>query len=477
MIWVYASGLCIAFSLCVALTPFVRRVAFKVGAVDVPDARRKIHTETTAALGGIAVAGAFFVTLPMLRLLFPSIETLALWRLALPCAAILALGAWDDIHPIKPRFKLFLQCVAAACFYAAGFRLDRVFGTDLSPWLSFAATIMWLVACANAMNLFDGMDGLAAGLSMFVSFTLLALAGYQGKVEVAVVSAVLAGASLGFLLYNFPPAVIFLGDTGSLFLGMTLGVLAIEGSFKSHLAFALIVPFIALGLPLMDAVLAVMRRVSRRVSVFTPDREHIHHRLVALGFTRRQALVLLYGLSVILASVSLLIAFSGSIWAGGLIVLAGISIAALVRLLGASELREFGFFILGGLGRRRALARHRRVLKRGERLLQNASNIREVTAQALLDLRNLGFDRVMIRWQDDTFSEGSMPPREEAMDTWQWDTRLFAGGVAEGTLTLVKHGGPQTIPPEIPLLIQKYAEALADALARMSAEADRERAP
>ena len=475
MIWVYTSGLCIAFSLCVALTPFVRRLAFKVGAVDVPDERRKIHTEPTAALGGIAVAAAFFLTLPVLRLLFPSIETVVLWKLALPCAAILALGVWDDIHPIKPRFKLLLQCVAAACFYAAGFRLDRVFGMDLPVWLSLPATIVWLVACANAMNLFDGMDGLAAGLSMFVCFTLLMLAGYQGKAEIAVVSAVLAGASVGFLLYNFPPAVIFLGDTGSLFLGMTLGVLAIEGSFKSHLAFALILPVIALGLPFMDTLLAVMRRVSRRVSVFTPDREHIHHRLVALGFTRRQALILLYGLSVILGSISLLIAFSGSIWAGALIVLTGIGIAALVRLLGASELREFGFFILGGLGRRRALARHRGLLNRGKRFLQNASDIQQVKSQALRDLKAFGFDSIIIRWQNNTFSEGSMPPREEAIDTWQWDTRLLSNGLPQGTLTLTKHAGPQSIPPEIPHLIAQYAQALANALARISVQSlDRE---
>jgi len=232
---------------------------------------------------------------------------------------------------------------------------DRVFGMGIPAWVSLPATVLWLVACANAMNLFDGMDGLASGLSLFVSLALLALAGYQGKAEIAVVSAVLAGASLGFLLYNFPPAVIFLGDTGSLFLGMTLGVLAIEGSFKSHLAFALVVPVIALGLPILDTLLAIMRRVSRRVSVFSADKEHIHHRLVAFGFTRKQALILLYALSVILASVSLLTAFSGSVWAGGLIILAGGAIVLMARILGASEVREFGAFVLRKLGLRRAV--------------------------------------------------------------------------------------------------------------------------
>jgi UDP-GlcNAc:undecaprenyl-phosphate/decaprenyl-phosphate GlcNAc-1-phosphate transferase len=354
LIWLYTSSICIAFALCVALTPFVRRIAFCIGAIDVPNDARKIHKEPTAALGGLGVAIAFCLTLAALQWLFPEVEAVALWRLALPASVIIALGMWDDVSPMKPRYKLLLQCAAAACFYWAGFRLNRVFAMDIPPWASFPATVLWLVSCANAMNLFDGMDGLASGLTVVVSLALFALAGYQGKVEIAVISAAIAGASMGFLLFNFPPAVIFLGDTGSLFLGMILGVVAIEGSFKSHLTFALIVPVIALGLPIMDTLLAIMRRMSRRMSIFSADKEHIHHKLVSFGFTRRQALVLLYGTSVILASVSLLTAFSGSMLAGGLIIVAGLGIVLLARILGGSEVRDFGHFVLRAIGIRRS---------------------------------------------------------------------------------------------------------------------------
>ena len=467
MIWVYSSALCIAFSLAVALTPFVRRLALAVGAVDIPDGQRKTHKEPMATMGGAAVAFALFLTMAALRLLFPDIASLPLLNLALPSAAILTLGVWDDVRPIKPRYKLIFQCLAAICFYAAGFRLERILGANLPVVASFLLTIIWLVACANAINLFDGMDGLASGMGVVVSLALLALAGYLGKVELAVASAALAGACAGFLLFNFPPAVIFLGDTGSLFLGMILGVMAIEGSFKSHLAFALIVPVIALGLPIMDTILAVTRRASRRVPLFTPDKDHIHHRLIALGFTHRQALALLYALSVLLASVSLLIAFSGSVLAGLLIVLGGIIIALVARFLGAGELRDFGFFIIGGLGTRRVLAHHRRILKRGVRALERAGDVDTVVSQGVTDLTNLGFDTVKIVWGGRILSEG-ITPQEEGGDVWRWDTRLSANGKVQGSLMVIKRGGPQTVPPQTPLLVAKYTAALAHALDRVS---------
>jgi UDP-GlcNAc:undecaprenyl-phosphate GlcNAc-1-phosphate transferase len=355
MIWVYAAGLCMAFSLGVVLTPLVRRVALRAGAVDTPDGGRKLHERPTASMGGLAVAGAFFLTLAGLRFVFPAVEQVPVLRLLWPSLAILAVGVWDDLRPVKPRYKLLMQCAAAVCFYAANLRLDRILGRDLPVWLSLPATIFWLVACANAMNLFDGLDGLAAGLSVFVGAAFVALAAYVGKVEIAIASAALAGASLGFLMFNFPPAVIFLGDTGSLFLGMTFGALAFEGSFKSHLAFALIVPVLALGLPIMDTLLAIMRRVSRRASVFTADKEHIHHRLVALGFTRRQALLLLYAASATLASLSLLIAFSESRLTGLLILIVGLLIALGARYLGTSEVGEFGAYVMSGFSGRRAV--------------------------------------------------------------------------------------------------------------------------
>jgi UDP-GlcNAc:undecaprenyl-phosphate GlcNAc-1-phosphate transferase len=285
---------------------------------------------------------------------------------------------------------------------------------------------------------------------------------------VAVISAALAGACAGFLLFNLPPAVIFLGDSGSLFLGMTLGALAVEGSFKSHLAFALIVPVIALGLPIMDTVMAITRRVSRRVPIFSADKDHIHQRLMALGFTKRQALVLLYGLCVLLASFSLLIAFSGSVLAGVLAVAAGVVIAVVARLIGASDFKEFGFFVIGGLGRHRAVSRYRKLLKNEARALEKETSGEAILSKAVRDLRSVGLDFVHAQWDGSTATDGAEPSPEEAPDVWRWDTRLGTNGVFRGSLIIVKRGGPKDMPPELPLLVSRYAASLEGALAHLT---------
>jgi UDP-GlcNAc:undecaprenyl-phosphate GlcNAc-1-phosphate transferase len=474
MAWVYLTGICIAFSLAVILTAGVRRLALAVGVMDVPDGQRKMHQQPTPRLGGVAVALAFFVALFALPIVFPKLEISAGPKLLLPCAAILAVGIWDDVRAMKPRFKLLLQCVAAAGFYWAGFRLDRVFGMGLPMAVSLPTSILWLVACANAVNLFDGMDGLASGLGAVMSLALLGLSAYQDKAEMAVISAALAGACFGFLLFNLPPAAIFLGDSGSLFLGMTLAALAIEGSFKSHLAFALIVPVIALGLPIMDTVMAITRRVSRRVPIFSADKDHIHQRLMALGFTKWQALALLYGLCVMLASFSLLIAFSGSVLAGVLAVAAGVLIALVARLVGASDLREFGFFVIGGLGRYRVVSRYRKLLKKGARSLGQAASGEAILSQAVQDLRSVGLDFVCAQWDGSTARDGAEPSPEEAPDVWRWDTRLGTNGLFRGSLIIVKRGGPKDMPPELPLLVSRYAASLEDALLRLAVKAQKE---
>jgi len=476
MAWIYLTGICIAFSAAVILTAGVRRLAVAVGAMDVPDGQRKMHQQPTPRLGGTAVAAAFFAALFALPIVFPRMETSAGTKFLLPCAAILAVGIWDDVRAMKPRLKLLLQCMAAACFYWAGFRLERVFGMGLPMAVSVPASILWLVACANAVNLFDGMDGLASGLGVVMSLALLSLSAFQGKTEVAVISAALAGACAGFLLFNLPPAVIFLGDSGSLFLGMTLGALAVEGSFKSHLAFALIVPVIALGLPIMDTVMAITRRVSRRVSVFSADKDHIHQRLMALGFTKRQALALLYGLCVLLASFSLLIAFSGSVWAGVLAIAAGALIALVARLIGASDLKEFGFFVIGGFGRHRAVSKYRKILKDGAHSLERAPSEEVILSQAVRDLRSVGLDFVYAQWDGGSATDGTEASPEDSPDVWRWETRLGANGAFRGSLIIVKRGGPKDMPPELPLLVSRYAASLEGSLARLTAKGQGEEA-
>ena len=365
MIWFLLSAGCVSFSAAIIATPLVRMLALAVGAVDMPGGRH-IHNEPTARMGGLAVAVAFFASsIAARKLLLLSAdaavatapdtaarlratgELLALWPYVIPSLILLAAGVWDDIVSLRARMKLLLQLVAAFAFYAVGWRIERVLGVPLPAYLSCALTMLWLVACANAVNLFDGMDGLASGIGICASGMIVVLASYMDKGAVAIFAAALGGGCLGFLVFNFPPARIFLGDTGSLFIGMLLGELAIEGSFKSHLTFAMVIPILGLGLPMLDVLLAVMRRAIQRVPLFTADRDHIHHRLIAAGFTRGQALALLYGASIVLASFALIIAFSNNLWAGLLVAALGAFILVMAQLLGLKELHAFVLLMLG----------------------------------------------------------------------------------------------------------------------------------
>jgi UDP-GlcNAc:undecaprenyl-phosphate GlcNAc-1-phosphate transferase len=331
-----------------------------------PDGRRRIHTAPTARMGGLAVAAAFFVaTIVARKLLLFSADAvaatsqdtaasmratgklLAIWPYVIPSLIILATGVCDDIVSLRPRVKLLLQLAAAFAFYIVGWRIERILGVRLPAYLSCDLTMLWLVACANAVNLFDGMDGLASGIGILTSGMILVLASYMDKGAVAVFAAALGGACLGFLLFNFPPARVFLGDTGSLFIGMLLGELAISGSFKSHLTFAILIPILGLGLPMMDMLLTVVRRAIRRVPLFGADRDHIHHRLIATGFTRGQALALLYGVSILLTSLALIIAFSNNLTAGLLIVAIGVVILIMARLLAANEVHALLLLMIG----------------------------------------------------------------------------------------------------------------------------------
>ena len=468
MTWIHAAAACLAFSLAVAATPLVRRLALAIGAVDQPDGWRKIHDVPTARLGGVGLGVAFFGALFAFKTLFGGLQDFEIWRLLVPATAVLAVGVWDDIGGSRPRVKLLLQCLAALCFWLLGFRLERIFGGAIPWYASLAATVVWLVACANAVNLFDGMDGLATGLGIFASLMLFILSLYQGKPAIAGIACVLTGACAGFLLFNFPPAVVFLGDSGSLFLGMMLGVLAIEGSFKSHVTFALLVPMLALGLPLLDTVLAVLRRVGRRVSIFTADKDHLHHRLIAAGFTRRESLVVMYGLIVVLGSVSLVVAFSNNVVAGLFIVAAGALIALVARFLGGGEFHDIGFFLFAGLGRRRVLAAYRRVLREGIACLLTAADTREIAERALADCRRFGFDGARIEWREESFASGALESGDVGGDTWGWNAVLRDGEETCGSLAVVKRGGSDAAAPEVLPIMGRYARALGEALSRTS---------
>ena len=277
------------------VTPGVISLAIKMGAMDAPDPR-KVHKKPIPRLGGIGIYLAF-----MVAVLFTVDMTNEMIGLLLGGTVIAAVGIIDDFKNLPAKVKLLGQILAACILVAFDIRIDFIsdpFGDFFYlEYLAVPATIFWIVGLTNTVNLIDGLDGLAAGVSMIAAATILLVALQQGFILVAVLTAALAGSALGFLHYNFNPAKIFMGDTGSMFLGFMLAGISIIGAVKSAATIALIVPILALGLPILDTAFAIVRRYRGGVPIFKPDRGHLHHRLLDLGFTQRQAVLLMYVIS------------------------------------------------------------------------------------------------------------------------------------------------------------------------------------
>jgi UDP-GlcNAc:undecaprenyl-phosphate GlcNAc-1-phosphate transferase len=307
----------------VLLTPILRRFALRRGLFDDNASERKIHGRAIPRLGGIAIAVAFYV--PLLALLversgvghhFYANSRMALAFL-LGGLAICGLGLYDDLRGAGAPTKFLVQFGVAGALYYAGFRIEVMSlpfasAVQLGP-LSMVVTLLWIVGVINAMNLIDGLDGLAAGVGLFGVTTTFVLAALHGDPIMMLFMAALGGALLGFLVYNFNPASIFMGDAGSMFIGYVLAVGAVQTNQKSSTAVAILVPIVALGVPIADTVLAIIRRIIRHRPLFSADRAHIHHKLLDLGLSQRQAVLVLYAVSGVLGGVALLLTMTSSL--------------------------------------------------------------------------------------------------------------------------------------------------------------------
>lgn len=291
----YILAFLIALTCVYALTPLVISFAVKAGAMDAPDAR-KVHKNPIPRLGGIAIYAAF-----MLAAFFTVDLTRDIQGLLLGGTVVMLVGIVDDLKNLPAKVKLLGQIAAAAILVFYDVRIDFVsdpFGDFIYlEYLAIPVTLFWVVGLTNTVNLIDGLDGLAAGVSTIASATILLVALQQGDLLVTVLTAALAGSAFGFLHYNFNPAKIFMGDTGSMFLGYMLAGISIIGAVKSAATIALIVPILALGLPILDTTFAIVRRYMSGVPIFKPDKGHLHHRLLDLGFTQKQAVLLMYVIS------------------------------------------------------------------------------------------------------------------------------------------------------------------------------------
>ena len=303
----------VAFLISLLLTPFVRDYAIKRNWVDQPDHDRKIHAGPIPRLGGIGIAIAYLAALglsliaPYQNLPFDLPKALDAGLRLLPAAVtIFAVGLVDDIYNMRAWQKLVGQVLASLMAYSAGFGVMAFQGNQLPVWISLPVSILWLVGCANALNLIDGMDGLAAGVGFFAAMTTMIAALTHQNMELALVTAPLAGALLGFLRYNFNPASIFLGDCGSLLIGFLLGCFGAVWSHKSATILGMTAPLMALAIPLLEVAVSIARRFLRGQPILQADRQHIHHRLLARGITTRRAVLILYGMCGLAALFSLL---------------------------------------------------------------------------------------------------------------------------------------------------------------------------
>ena len=342
----------VSFFCCLVLTPLVRRWSQWQGLVDLPNVKRKAHEKPTARTGGIAIAISYLVALGLL-LLSPlngadSVNLPMALGLVPAAVVIFFVGLIDDLQGLRAWEKLLGQIVAACLAYMAGVEVSGVAGFAAHGWWTFAMTVAWLVACCNAFNLIDGMDGLATGIGLFASFTTLAAALLHNNAPLALATAPLVGALLAFLRYNFNPASIFLGDCGSLMVGFLLGCFAALWSQKSATLLGMTAPLMALAVPLLDTAAAVVRRFLRRQPIFSADRNHLHHRLLDRGFSPRQVALLVYGVCGVAAAFSLLQTWPHNRFSGLLLVMFCLAVWIGLRLAGYVEFDTARHLVLTG---------------------------------------------------------------------------------------------------------------------------------
>jgi len=296
-----------------AATPLVKLFAQKIGAMDVPKDGRRMHDHPIPRLGGLAMFFGFLLS----TLLFAQIDTQVRGML-LGCIVIVTAGVIDDIHPLKWWVKLLMELAAAAIPVSHGIRIEVFTNPNLFSegwlvlgWLSVPITVLWIVLVTNSVNLIDGLDGLAVGVSGIASITMLVLALLVSEGNVAVIMAALAGACVGFIPYNLNPAKIFAGDTGALLLGYVLATMSVIGMFKTYAIVSFILPFLVLALPLFDTVFAIVRRLIHGQSPMHPDRGHVHHRLIDMGLSQKQAVAILYCVSTVFGLAAVVLTTSG----------------------------------------------------------------------------------------------------------------------------------------------------------------------
>ena len=326
-----AAALVAALLISFIATPVVKSIAQMVGAVDVPKDNRRMHNHPRPRMGGLAIFLGFLLS----TLIFVPMSS-SMRGMLLGGVIIVILGIFDDIYALPALPKLLVQIAAALVAVLHGNVIQVLSNPNIfseNPYwtlgsLAVPLSVIWIVAITNAVNLIDGLDGLAVGVATISSLTMLVIAMLVSENVVALMMAALAGGCIGFMPYNLNPAKIFMGDTGSTFLGFVLATVSIQGLFKFYTIISFAVPFLMLGLPLFDTCFAILRRLAKGQSPMAPDRSHVHHRLIDMGFNQKQAVAILYVISAILGLSAVVLTTSGALKA--MVLLCALCLAGLI---------------------------------------------------------------------------------------------------------------------------------------------------
>jgi len=311
------AALAAAFVISFAMTPVVRQFAMRSGVgVDIPKDNRRMHKVPIARIGGLAIFLGFLVSV----LIFANIN-IEIRGILIGLVIIVVLGLIDDITPLPAILKFVVQIIAALIPVLHGVKIEFLMNLNVfssTPYwslngLSIPITIFWIVAITNSVNFIDGLDGLAAGVSSISAISMLVIALLVSEPNIAVIMAALAGACIGFMPYNLNPAKIFMGDVGATAIGYILATISIQGLFKFYAIVSFAVPFLILALPLFDEIFAVLRRLLKGQNPMSPDKGHVHHRLIDMGFSQKQAVAIMYTLSGILGLTAVVLTASGEI--------------------------------------------------------------------------------------------------------------------------------------------------------------------
>jgi UDP-GlcNAc:undecaprenyl-phosphate GlcNAc-1-phosphate transferase len=424
----------------VTLTPLVRRACERVGWLDVPGDGRRVHGRAVPRLGGVAVFASVAAALGALALVDNAV-TRALdagrwWLFATlaPAALVFLFGVYDDLKGTGARAKFAALALAGALFYALGGRVEVLSApwggvVELPPWAAFAVTVVWMVGIANAFNLIDGLDGLAAGAALFASLVMLVVALLLGQTAVAVVACVLCGALVGFLRYNFNPASIFLGDSGALFIGFMLAALSVQGAQKASTAVAVAIPLLAFGVPVVDTAFTLVRRFLSGRPLFEGDREHIHHMLLARGWSQKRVACVLYGASALFGLAALVFVSEAGRATGFVLFVVGACVVLAIGRLRYHEVDELRASMRRNVSERRVRAANNIGVRRASRAVSRASDLDELFAavRELLELGEFVYARVQlapggaVRANDGNVNLSAHAATRGGVIRWAWE--------------------------------------------------------